>query len=83
MHLIFELFANWHPSKANAFFHKAQICSSMFMAYSHGNNDAQKTMGIITLALIAAGALPQGSGVPMWVKVTCAATMALGTSIGS
>ena len=52
------------------------------MSYSHGNNDAQKTMGIITLALIASGVLPEGSGVPMWVKITCAATMALGTSIG-
>jgi len=82
MRLVFELFANWHPSKANAFFHKAQICSSMFMAYSHGNNDAQKTMGIITLALIGSGMLPQGSGVPTWVKILCAATMALGTSIG-
>ena len=82
MHLVFELFANWHPSKANAFFHKAQICSSMFMAYSHGNNDAQKTMGIITLALIGSGMLPAGSGVPTWVKIMCAATMALGTSIG-
>ena len=82
MRLVFELFANWHPSKANGFFHKAQICSSMFMAYSHGNNDAQKTMGIITLAMIGAGMLPEGSGVPTWVKIMCAATMALGTSIG-
>lgn len=82
MKLVFELFANWHPHKANGFFHKAQICSSMFMAYSHGNNDAQKTMGIITLALISTGALPAGSGVPPWVKLMCAATMALGTSIG-
>ena len=82
MRLVFELFANWHPSKANSFFHKAQIASSMFMAYSHGNNDAQKTMGIITLAMIGAGMLPEGSGVPTWVKIMCAATMALGTSIG-
>jgi len=82
MRLVFELFANWHPSRANAFFHRAQVCSSMFMAYSHGNNDAQKTMGIITLAMVGAGMLPEGSGVPTWVKVMCAATMALGTSIG-
>lgn len=82
MRIVFEIFAYWHPSKANAFFHKAQICSSMFMAYSHGNNDAQKTMGIITLALIGSGMLPEGSGVPTWVKIMCAATMALGTSIG-
>ena len=82
MRLVFELFANWHPSKANSFFHKAQIASSMFMAYSHGNNDAQKTMGIITLALIGSGELAAGSGIPTWVKLFCALTMALGTSIG-
>ena len=82
MKLVFELFANWKPTRANGLFHKAQIASSMFMAYSHGNNDAQKTMGIITLALIGAGELAAGSGVPLWVKLFCAATMALGTSIG-
>ena len=82
MKLVFEIFANWKPSKANGLFHKAQIVSSMFMAYSHGNNDAQKTMGIITLALIGSGELAAGSGVPLWVKLFCAATMALGTSIG-
>ena len=82
MKLVFELFANWKPAKANGLFHKAQIASSMFMAYSHGNNDAQKTMGIITLALIGSGELAAGSGVPTWVKFFCAATMALGTSIG-
>ena len=82
MKLVFELFANWKPKRANGLFHKAQIASSMFMAYSHGNNDAQKTMGIITLALIGAGELAAGSGVPLWVKLFCAATMALGTSIG-
>jgi PiT family inorganic phosphate transporter len=54
----------------------------MFMAYSHGNNDAQKTMGIITIALISAGLLQEGTGIPLWVKLFCAGTMALGTSIG-
>ena len=82
MKILLELFANWHPARANKLFHKLQIASSLIMSYSHGNNDAQKTMGIITLALIASNVLPEGSGVPMWVKVTCAATMALGTSIG-
>ena len=82
MKALLELFANWHPSRANGLFHKLQIASSLVMSYSHGNNDAQKTMGIITLALIASNVLPEGSGVPMWVKITCAATMALGTSIG-
>ena len=82
MKLVFWLCANWTPRKANGFFHKAQIVSSAFMAYSHGNNDAQKTMGIITLALVSAGLWPDGAGVPFWVKIACALTMAVGTSIG-
>lgn len=82
MKLIFELFANWMPHRANALFHRLQICSSMFMAFSHGSNDAQKTMGIITIALISQGLISAGSGVPLWVKIFCAATMALGTSVG-
>ena len=82
MRLAFEVFAKMQLSKANAFFHKAQIASSMFMAYSHGNNDAQKTMGIITIALISSGILPGDAGVPLWVKIFCATVMALGTSIG-
>ena len=82
MKIVFEAFADWANSKANGFFRKAQIVSSMFMAYSHGNNDAQKTMGIITLALVSTGLIGADVGVPLWVKVACAATMALGTSIG-
>ena len=81
MHLIFELFATWPHAKANGLFHKAQICSSAFMAYSHGSNDAQKTMGIITLALISGGLLPAGSDVPLWVKIFCATTMAVGQGV--
>lgn len=82
MKLVFELFANVQLHTANAFFHKAQIASSLFMAYSHGNNDAQKTMGIITIALVSVGAIDAAQGVPLWVKVACALTMAIGTSIG-
>lgn len=82
MRLVHEVCAGIQLNKANAFFHKAQIASSMFMAYSHGNNDAQKTMGIITIALVSAGLLDAGTGIPLWVKLFCAGTMALGTSIG-
>ncbi len=82
MRLLYEVCAGVQLSRANFVFHKAQIVSSMFMAYSHGNNDAQKTMGIITIALISAGLIPADSGVPMWVKIFCATVMALGTSIG-
>lgn len=82
MKLLFTLFANWPQAKANKLFSKLQIFSAALVAFSHGNNDAQKTMGIITLALISGGVLGAGSGVPMWVKVCCACMMALGTSLG-
>ena len=80
MRIVFEVFANWPNKKATGLFHKAQIVSSLFMAYSHGNNDAQKTMGIVTIALITAGM--DLTGVPVPVKIICAAVMALGTAIG-
>ncbi|NLD19121.1 MAG: inorganic phosphate transporter [Clostridiales bacterium] len=82
MRLIYKIFAKWSQSKVNRLFLKLQIFSSAFVAFSHGNNDAQKTMGIITLALVTGGLLDASSGVPLWVKITCAATMALGTSLG-
>jgi PiT family inorganic phosphate transporter len=52
------------------------------MSYSHGSNDAQKTMGIITLALVSSGVIKAGTGIPSDVKLICALMMALGTSIG-
>lgn len=82
MKLLFVLFANWPQAKANKLFSKLQIFSAALVAFSHGNNDAQKTMGIITLALISGSVLEAGSGVPLWVKVCCACMMALGTSLG-
>lgn len=63
-------------------FSKLQIFSAAFMAYSHGSNDAQKSMGIITLALVSAGVLKAGASIPWEVKLICAISMALGTSIG-
>ena len=82
MKAIYKLFVKWSQNKVNKVFLKLQVISSGFVAFSHGNNDAQKTMGIITLALITGGMLPGDSGVPLWVKVACALTMALGTSLG-
>lgn len=82
MKLLFTLFANWPQAKANKLFSKLQIFSAALVAFSHGNNDAQKTMGIITLALISGAVLDPGSGVPLWVKIACACMMALGTSLG-
>lgn len=82
MKAIYKIFRKWSQHRVNKLFLKLQVVSSAFVAFSHGNNDAQKTMGIITLALVTGDMLDGGAGVPMWVKITCACTMALGTSIG-
>jgi PiT family inorganic phosphate transporter len=68
-----------HPTRV---FLRLQVLSASLVAFSHGTNDAQKTMGIITLALITGGVLPVDSGVPWEVKLLCAVTIAAGTSIG-
>ncbi len=74
-------FQRMHPSRINTWFRKLQIGSSAFMATSHGFNDAQKTMGVITLALVIFHQIPEFS-VPFWVKVSCALAMGLGTAMG-
>jgi PiT family inorganic phosphate transporter len=81
MKLIAAIFANANPAKVSSKFKVMQMLSAATMAYSHGQNDAQKSMGIITLALVASGQLAKPE-VPMWVKVSCAVVMALGTSAG-
>ncbi|WP_434317049.1 inorganic phosphate transporter [Leifsonia sp. P73] len=63
-------------------FRYGQIFSSSLVALSHGTNDAQKTMGVITLLLISANLLPAGSGPPLWVVVACALAIAVGTYSG-
>jgi PiT family inorganic phosphate transporter len=75
------IFRNAHPHKVNHAFRKLQILSSAFMATSHGTNDAQKTMGIITLALFVGHQIPDMT-VPFWVQLSCALAMAMGTAIG-
>ena len=69
------------PKPANRAFRRLQILSSSVMAFSHGMNDAQKTMGIITLALFIFGRIPV-IAVPLWVKIVCAIVMMLGTITG-
>ena len=66
---------------ANLAFRRLQLVSSGLMAFSHGANDAQKAMGIITLALVSAGYLDQVA-VPTWVILACALAMGLGTAAG-
>jgi len=72
---------NAHPGRVNTAFRKLQILSSAFMSTSHGMNDAQKTMGIITLALFVGHRIPDLT-VPAWVKLACALAMAFGTAMG-
>jgi PiT family inorganic phosphate transporter len=77
-----NLFRRAHPRKLNDRFRRLQVVSAAFMAFSHGSNDAQKTMGIITLALIGAGILPHGSPIPVWVILMAASAISLGTAAG-
>ncbi|WP_286219250.1 inorganic phosphate transporter [Paraoerskovia sediminicola] len=71
------------PEKTNnTLFRWGQIGSASLVSLAHGTNDAQKSMGIILLALIAGGAVPEESGVPFWVVVSCAVAMGLGTYLG-
>jgi PiT family inorganic phosphate transporter len=63
-------------------FRIGQIASASMVSLAHGTNDAQKTMGVITLALIANGTLASGSQAPMWVIVSCAIAISLGTYVG-
>ena len=84
-YLLFSLFKlifqDLNLSKSNQKFRIVQIFTAAAQAYAHGMNDAQKTMGIITMALIAYGAQTTYE-IPFWVQLTCAIAMGLGTSVG-
>jgi PiT family inorganic phosphate transporter len=77
------LIARRRPVRVNAFFRRAQLVSGGFVAFTHGTNDAQKTMGIIALALVASGDLsPDFERPPTWVIVSAALAMGAGTYAG-
>jgi PiT family inorganic phosphate transporter len=96
MGLLLALLRNWRPSQVNSAFGRLQLLSASMMGFSHGSNDAQKTMGIITLALFAGTEGDMFRGLPswlhflhtpqfeiaIWVKVVCSMTMAAGTAAG-
>jgi PiT family inorganic phosphate transporter len=78
--LIIKLSWNATP-KINGFFKRGQLITALALALSHGANDSQKTMGIITLTLVTSGYL-SAFFVPTWVIISCAGMIALGTSVG-
>lgn len=81
MTIFYVICRNYKKSKVNSVANKLQIASAALMAFSHGSNDAQKSMGIITLALLSGGFISELE-VPDLVKFACATSMALGTSVG-
>ncbi|MDH4027684.1 MAG: inorganic phosphate transporter, partial [Nitrospirota bacterium] len=81
MKILSRVFCNTSPGTINKHFGRLQIISAGFMAFSHGANDAQKVMGIITMALVSGGYLTSFD-VPLWVILICAISMGLGTAAG-
>lgn len=81
MKLILRLFGQLSPGVIGKYFGRLQIISSSFMAFGHGSNDAQKAMGIITMALVSGGAI-KTLDVPTWVILICAVAMGFGTLFG-
>jgi len=81
MVVLLNIFKRANPRRLNERFRRLQVLSAAYMAFSHGSNDAQKTMGIMTLALVAAGVLPEPV-VPLWVILLAAAAISLGTAAG-
>ncbi len=81
MKLLLVLVGDFSPGSINRSFGRLQLFSSAFMAFSHGSNDAQKAMGVITLALLSSGYL-HSLEVPVWVILVCGVAMGLGTAFG-
>ncbi len=81
MVVILNVFVRADPHHMNDRFRKLQIFSAAYMALAHGSNDAQKTMGIMTLALFSANVIPDKT-VPVWVILMAATAMSLGTAAG-
>ncbi|MFD6438582.1 anion permease [Peribacillus sp. NPDC060186] len=75
------IFKNNNLTKTNQKFRTIQIATAALQSYTHGTNDAQKAMGIITMALIANG-YATSTDIPFWVQFSCALAMGLGTSVG-
>ncbi len=81
MVVLLNVLRRGHPRRLNERFRRLQVLSAAYMAFSHGSNDAQKTMGILTLALFAAGMIAKPE-VPVPIILLAAASMAVGTAAG-
>ncbi|QHT59329.1 inorganic phosphate transporter [Paenibacillus lycopersici] len=82
MWILKQIFAKSSPHQVNKVFRSGQILTAAFQSFTHGTNDAQKAMGIITFALVTANVQDNTDHIPLWVKISAATAMALGTSIG-
>ena len=82
MVIIYNVFRRANPGALNRRFRRLQLVSAAYMAFSHGSNDAQKTMGIMTLALVVAGILPQNSDIPLPIILLAATAISFGTMAG-
>jgi PiT family inorganic phosphate transporter len=81
--LLYKLVGALRPAPVTSGFRGGQVISGGLLALAHGTNDAQKTMGVIALALVAYGSLPAGDPTPpTWVVVSAAAAIAIGTYVG-
>ena len=81
MVVLLNVFQHANPRRLNERFRRLQVLSAAYMAFSHGSNDAQKTMGIMTLALLAAGVIPNAD-IPIWVILLAATAISFGTAAG-
>ncbi len=80
--IVLNLFWQATPGRVDTYFRRLQLVSSAFYSLGHGTNDAQKTMGIITILLFNAGYLGETFYVPYWVILSCHAALGLGTMFG-
>jgi PiT family inorganic phosphate transporter len=81
-YLIYRITAGVAQRFLTSGFRWGQICTASLVSLAHGTNDAQKTMGVITLALLATGHWTSFTTIPFWVKLVCALAIALGTYLG-
>jgi len=82
INIVYGVVGRERPGPVNRGFRLGQVISGGMLALAHGTNDAQKTMGVITLALIANGSLSENASVPFWVVISAASAISLGTYFG-